>query len=142
LRLDHAGAQRVHASDEGIAAGGAALHGVVFHVLSALVPDAVDVGRFPGPQAFMVDARLHPADVVAHDEEDVGFCRRRLGLRLHRADQPRHDGDKPGDHTAEYPREGSVDHHVPPPVDPETTHARFIGRVTAPPDQVADDPEG
>ena len=24
----------------------------------------------------MVDARLHPADVVAHDEEDVGFlCR-------------------------------------------------------------------
>ena len=23
----------------------------------------------------MVDARLHPADVVAHDEEDVGLLR-------------------------------------------------------------------
>ena len=35
--------------------------------------DAVDVGRFPDHQAFMVNARLHPADIIAHDEEDVGF---------------------------------------------------------------------
>ena len=37
------------------------------------LPDAVDVGRFPDHQAAVVDARLHPADVVAHDEEDVGL---------------------------------------------------------------------
>ena len=31
----------------------------------------------------MVDARLHPADVVAHDEQDVGLLReRRLCGRL------------------------------------------------------------
>jgi hypothetical protein len=42
--------------------------------------DAVDVGRFPGPHAFVVDARLHPADVVAHDEEYIGLGVS-LGLR-------------------------------------------------------------
>ena len=35
--------------------------------------DAVDVGRLTDHQAAVIDARLHPADVVAHDEEDVGF---------------------------------------------------------------------
>src|SRR5262245_41177160 len=32
-----------------------------------------DVGRFANHQPLMVDARLHPADVVAHDEENVRF---------------------------------------------------------------------
>ena len=73
LRRDHAGAQRIHAGEEGIAPGGAALHGDVVHEDRAFVADAVDVGRFADHQAAMVDARLHPADVVAHDEEDVGF---------------------------------------------------------------------
>jgi hypothetical protein len=43
----------------------------------------------------MVDARLHPTDVVAHDEEDVGLCL--LLLLLLRARRPvRHhtDGDE------------------------------------------------
>ena len=43
---------------------GAALLGVVVHELGALLPEAVDVGRFPDHQSLVVDARLHPADVV------------------------------------------------------------------------------
>ena len=78
LRRDHAGAQRMHAGEEGVAPGGAALLGVISHEDRAFVADAVDVGRFPDHQAAMVDARLHPADVVAHDEQDVGLLRRRL----------------------------------------------------------------
>jgi hypothetical protein len=73
LRRDHAGAQRVHASEEGVAPGGAALHGDVVHELRAFLADAVDVGGFPDHQTLMVNARLHPADVVAHDEEDIGL---------------------------------------------------------------------
>jgi hypothetical protein len=57
----------------------AALLGVVVHELGALLPDAVDVGRFAVHQASVVDARLHPADVVAHDEQDVGLVLRRGG---------------------------------------------------------------
>src|SRR5215467_2019597 len=34
---------------------------------------AVDVGCFREAQAIGVDPHLHPADVVGHDEEDVGF---------------------------------------------------------------------
>ena len=77
LRRDHAGAQRMHAGEEGVAPGGAALLGVVVHEDRALVADAVDVRRLPDHQAAVVDARLHPADVVAHDEQDVGFLLRR-----------------------------------------------------------------
>ena len=89
LRRDHAGTQRIHAGEEGIAPGRAALHGDIVHEHCAFLPDAVDVGRFPDHQAAMVDARLHPADVVAHDEEDVGLaglsqCRGREGWRLKR----------------------------------------------------------
>ena len=43
------------------------------------LPDAVDVGRFADHQAAMVDARLHPADVIAHDEHDVGLLLLRRG---------------------------------------------------------------
>ena len=32
--------------------------------------------RFPNHQALMIDARLHPADVVAHNEEDREPARR------------------------------------------------------------------
>ena len=73
LRRDHAGAQRMHAGEEGVAPRGAALLGVVVHEHRALLADAVDVRRFADHQAAVVDARLHPADVIAHDEEDVGF---------------------------------------------------------------------
>ena len=73
LRRDHAGAQRIHAGDEGIAPGGAALHGDVVHEDRAFIRDPVDVGRLADHQAAVVATRLHPADVVAHDEQDVGF---------------------------------------------------------------------
>jgi hypothetical protein len=73
LWWDHAGAQRVHAGEEGIAAGGAALHGDVVHEDRAFLSDLVDVRRLADHQSAMIDARLHPADVIAHDEKDVGF---------------------------------------------------------------------
>src|SRR5215475_7735117 len=62
-----------YAGEERIAAGGAALHGDVVHEDRAFVADAIDVWRFADHQAAMIDARLHPSDVVAHDEEDVGL---------------------------------------------------------------------
>ncbi len=68
LRWDHAGAQRMHAGEEGVASGRAALLGVVGHEDRAFLADAIDVGRFSDHQAAMVDAGLHPADVVTHDE--------------------------------------------------------------------------
>src|SRR5262245_5861257 len=64
----------MHSGEEGIAPRRAALLGIVVGKLRAFLPDAVDVRRFPDHQALMIDARLHPADVVAHDEEDVGLC--------------------------------------------------------------------
>ena len=84
LRRDHAGAQRMHAGEEGIAPRRAALLGVVVGELRAFLPDAVDVGRFADHQAAMIDARLHPADVIAHDEEDVGLALRLCGRLLRR----------------------------------------------------------
>jgi len=68
LRRDHASAQRIHAGEEGVATGCAALHRHIIHEHRTFMPDAVDVGRFPDHQAAVVDARLHPADVVTHDE--------------------------------------------------------------------------
>ena len=35
--------------------------------------DAIDVGRFADHQSAVVDTRLHPADVVSHDEQDIGL---------------------------------------------------------------------
>jgi hypothetical protein len=73
LRRDHASAQGVHAGEEGVAARGAALHGDIVHEDRAFVANAIDVGGFAYHQATVVDARLHPADVIAHDEEDIGL---------------------------------------------------------------------
>ena len=55
--------------------------GDVVHEHRAFLPDAVDVGRLPDHQAAVVDARLHPADVVAHDEQDVRLLLLRRGGR-------------------------------------------------------------
>ena len=73
LRRDHSGAQRVHAREKGIASGGATLHGDIVHHDRAFLADAIDIRRFADHQTAMIDARLHPADVVTHDKEDVGF---------------------------------------------------------------------
>jgi hypothetical protein len=66
----------MHSCEKGIAPGRATLLGIVVGELRAFPPDAVDVWRFPDHQALMIDARLHPADVIAHDEENVWFLLR------------------------------------------------------------------
>src|SRR4029077_15674996 len=91
LRRDHAGAQRMHSCEERIASRRAALLGVVVGELRAFLPNAVDVRGFPNHQALVIDARLHPTDVVAHDEQDIGLLLRLLCRCWH----ARHrDGDK------------------------------------------------
>jgi hypothetical protein len=69
----HARPQRLHAGEEGIAPGRAALLGIVSHEDRAFIADAVDVGCFPDHPPAVIDARLHQADVIAHDEQDVWF---------------------------------------------------------------------
>ncbi len=53
----------------------------------ALAANSVDAGRFSDHQTAVVDSGLHPADVVAHDKEDVRFLRASasgfLGSRTH-----------------------------------------------------------
>ena len=71
LRRDHAGPQRMHPGKEGVASGRAALLGVVVGEDRTFIADLVDVGCLSDHQASMIDAGLHPADVITHDEEDV-----------------------------------------------------------------------
>src|SRR5215467_301823 len=52
--------------------GCAALHGIGRHEHSALTRDAVNVRCFSEPDAAVVGTRLHPTDVITHDEEVVG----------------------------------------------------------------------
>ena len=95
FRQDHADADRLHAGDEGRTPGSATLLGVIVHELGTFIADAVDVGRLPDHQPLMVDARLHPADIIAHDEEDIRLCRRlRHGRRAGRSGQ-RHQHRRP-----------------------------------------------
>ena len=61
------------------APGRATRLGVVVHEHAAFVGDPVNVGRFADHQAAVITTRLHPADVIAHDEQDVGFLVLRLG---------------------------------------------------------------
>src|SRR5215813_2755326 len=61
----------MHAGEEGIASRGAALLRVVVGEHRTFISDAIDVWCLSDHQATVIDARLHPADVVAHDEEDV-----------------------------------------------------------------------
>src|SRR2546429_3762636 len=83
LRRDHARAQRIHAREEGIAPGRATLLSIVGHHDCTFLRNPVNVRRFPDHQAAMIAARLHPADIIAHDEQDIGF----LVLRLSRNDR-------------------------------------------------------
>jgi hypothetical protein len=68
LRRDHARAQRIHAGEKRIAPRGAALHGDIVHEDCAFPTDAIDVGSFTDHQAAMINAGLHPPDVITHDE--------------------------------------------------------------------------
>ena len=108
FRQGHADAQRVHAGEEGSTPSRAALLGVISHEDRAFIADAIDVRRFADREAPVIDARLHPADVITHDEEDVRLLLRRsrcrhLLLRDHRssrynrcqaeAEKRRHEGN-------------------------------------------------
>jgi hypothetical protein len=71
----------MHAGEKGVATGGAALLSVIGHEDSAFAGDPVNVRCFPDHQAAVIATRLHPADIIAHDEQDVGFLVLRLGWR-------------------------------------------------------------
>ena len=78
LRRNHSCAQRMHAGEEGVAPGGAALLGIICHEERAVIADAIDIRRLADHQTAMINTRLHDADVVAHDEDDVGLAGGRL----------------------------------------------------------------
>ena len=59
--------------DERRASGGAALLTIPVRKHRAFFGNTVDVGCLVSHDAAMIDARVEPADVVAHDDEDVGF---------------------------------------------------------------------
>ena len=83
-----AGADRQLAGDEVGAARRAARLGVVVGEQHALARQPVEVRRLAGHDAPVVGADVEPADVVAHDEQDVRFCRgllRRRDMRVARA---------------------------------------------------------
>ena len=79
------GAHRKFAGDEIGAAGGAACFGVVVGKPHAFGRKSVEIGRLPRHDTAMIGADVEPADIVAHDDEDVrrpARCRRLLRLRL------------------------------------------------------------
>src|SRR5262249_10946968 len=80
----------MHAGEEGVAPRRAALLGLVVCEDRAFVPVAVEARRFPDHQTAVIDARLHPADVVAHDEENVRLLLLLRGCRHARC----HDGTR------------------------------------------------
>ena len=90
FRQDHADADRLHAGDEGRSPGSATLLGVIVHELGTFIADAIDVGRLADHQPLMVDAGLHPADVIAHDEQDVGLLSLLSSRRCAERDGRRH----------------------------------------------------
>src|SRR5271154_4735620 len=65
LWWDHARAERVHTGKERIAPGGATLHGQIVHKHRTFVSDTIDIWRLANHQPAVVDARLHPADIIA-----------------------------------------------------------------------------
>ena len=72
---------------EGVAPRSAGLLGLVVAELRAFLTHTVNVGRLSDHQALVVDARLHPADIIAHDEDDVWLRLRLLrgyGCARHR----------------------------------------------------------
>ena len=71
--LAEAGAEDALAGDEGRAAGSAALLAVVVGEDHALVGDAVDVRGAVAHHALAVAAEVPHADVIAPEDENVGF---------------------------------------------------------------------
>ena len=67
------GAERRLSEDERGPSGRAGLLGVVVGEQGAFAGDAVDVGRASAHHAAMVGADIPDADIIGHDDDDVGF---------------------------------------------------------------------
>ena len=87
----HAGADRQLAGDEVGAARRAARLGVVVGEQHALGGELVEVRRPAGHHAAVVGADVPHADVVAHDDDDVGLLRLRLSRRRRAAGSRQRD---------------------------------------------------
>src|ERR1041385_7851375 len=87
-RQNHTRAVRVHAGKERAAPSGTTRLSIVMHKHAAFLGNSVDVWGFAHHQAAMIAARLHPADIIAHDEQDVWF----LVLCLTRRNRARQHG--------------------------------------------------
>ena len=74
-------ADRQFAGDEVRPTRGAARLGIVVGEPHAFRGEPVEVRRPAGHDALVVDADVGPADVVAHDEDDVRLFLLRPGLR-------------------------------------------------------------
>ncbi|MNZ44172.1 hypothetical protein D3C78_617980 [compost metagenome] len=68
----HAGTDRQFAGDEVGAPGGATGFGVVVGKAHAFGRKGIEVGCSAGHHALVVDADVRPADIVAHDHDNVG----------------------------------------------------------------------
>ena len=80
-----AGTKHTLAGDKGGAAGGTALFGIIVGKNDAFVGDAVDVRRPVTHHPFRISADIGLANVVAPDNDDVGFGVRRLRGERRRA---------------------------------------------------------
>jgi hypothetical protein len=83
-----AGAQGQLTGDKIGAARGAAGHGIIVGKPHPLGRELVEVRRFAGHDALVIGSDIKPADVVAHDHQDVGL----LLLGLRRGDECRRGG--------------------------------------------------
>ena len=72
--LAQAGAEHALAADEGGAAGGAALLGVVVNEAATLLSNPVDVGGLVPHQTVAVATEIALADVIAPEDENVGLA--------------------------------------------------------------------
>jgi len=82
--LGEARADRVLPRDETGAASGAALLGIVVGEGDAFLGDAVDVGRLVAHQAHAEMADVGDADIIAPQDQDVGFLGHGGFLRSHK----------------------------------------------------------
>jgi hypothetical protein len=71
-----AGAQRNLSGDEVGAAGGTARFRIIIGEAHAFSGELVEVRRLSRHHALMIGADVEPADVVTHDDEDVGLLAR------------------------------------------------------------------
>src|SRR5215831_3056983 len=125
----------MHAGKEGIASRGAALLCIVVCEECTFIADAIDVWCLSDHQPTVIDARLHPADVIAHDEEDVWLLSRGLCVSLCR---PKPSPQRAGcnQHSAAQLAEFALDgvfHSVPLTLLGMMTNAQtsFGGRISA-----------